>query len=61
MAGSMGLIVVLPSKRALILFPPRLDRELIAHRLSTSLATEALVCFEADNPDKALELIQPYL
>jgi hypothetical protein len=61
MAGALGLIVVLPSKRVLILFPPHLDRELIAHRLSTSLATEALVCFEADNPDKTLELIRPYL
>ncbi|MDR1596738.1 MAG: hypothetical protein LBR99_03435 [Treponema sp.] len=61
MAGALGLIVVLPSRRVLILFPPRLDRELIAHRLSTSLATEALVCFEADNPDKTLELIRPYL
>ncbi|MDR2079389.1 MAG: hypothetical protein LBP74_06700 [Treponema sp.] len=61
MAGALGLIVVLPSKRVLILFPLHLDRELIAHRLSTSLATEALVCFEADNPDKTLELIRPYL
>jgi hypothetical protein len=61
MAGALGLIVVLPSKRVLILFPLYLDRELIAHRLSTSLATEALVCFEADNPDKTLELIRPYL
>lgn len=61
MAGALGLIVVLPSKRVLILFPLHLDRELIAHRLSTSLVTEALVCFEADNPDKTLELIRPYL
>jgi hypothetical protein len=61
MAGALGLIVVLPSRRVLILFPLHLDRELIAHRLSTSLVTETLVCFEADNPDKTLELIQPYL
>jgi hypothetical protein len=61
MAGALGLIAVLPSMRVLILFPRHLDRELIAHRLSASLATEALVCFEADNPDKALELIRSYL
>jgi hypothetical protein len=61
MAGELGLIVLLPSKRFLILFPPALDRELIAHRLSMSLRAEVLVCFDADNPDKALELIQLYL
>jgi hypothetical protein len=61
MVGSLGVAFALPSRRVLILLPPRFDRELIAHRLSTSFATETLLCFEIDNPDKALELIQPYL
>jgi hypothetical protein len=61
MVGVLGLSFAVPSRRILVLFPPRFDRELIAHRLSMSFATEVLACFEIDNPDKALELIQPYL
>jgi hypothetical protein len=61
MVGALGLTIVLPSARLLILLPTSLDRELIAHRLSLSLNTKALICFEADTPEKALELIQPYL
>jgi hypothetical protein len=61
MVGILGATFALPSGRILILLPPRFDRELIAHRLSLSFSTEALACFEIDDPDKALELIQPYL
>ena len=61
MVGVLGATFSLPSGRALILLPRRFDRELIAHRLSLSFSTEALACFELDDPDKALELIQPYL
>jgi hypothetical protein len=61
LVGVLGSSFSLPSRRILILLPPRFDRELIAHRLSMSFATEVLSCFEADNPDKALEFIQPYL
>jgi hypothetical protein len=61
MVGVLGASFALPSRRILVLLPPRLDRELIAHRLSTSFATEVLACFEIDSPEKALELIQPYL
>jgi hypothetical protein len=60
MVGALGLTIVLSPARFLILLSPTLDRELIAHRLSLSLGAEVLVCFAADNPDKALELIQPY-
>jgi hypothetical protein len=60
MVGALGLTLVLSSSRFLILLPLTLDRELIAHRLSISLCAEVLICFAADNPDKALELIQPY-
>jgi hypothetical protein len=61
MVGVLGLTFAVPSRRILILIPPQFDRELIAHRLSISFATEVLACFESDNPDKALELIRPYL
>ncbi|MDR3122607.1 MAG: hypothetical protein LBU16_02360 [Treponema sp.] len=61
MVGVLGVSFALPSRRILILLPPLFDRELIAHRLSLSFATEVLSCFETDNPDKALEFIQPYL
>jgi hypothetical protein len=61
MIGALGTSFALPSRRILVLLPPRFDRELIAHRLSMSFVTEVLSCFEADNPDKALEFIQPYL
>jgi hypothetical protein len=61
MAGALGTVLTLPSKRALLLIPPKFDRELLAHRLSMSLFTEVLACFEANTQDKALELIQPYL
>jgi hypothetical protein len=61
MAGALGFIIVLPSNRLLILLPPSLDRELIAHRLSLSLGSKVLVCCQADNPEKALELLRPYL
>jgi hypothetical protein len=60
MTGVLGAAFALPSRRVLILLPPQLDRELIAHRLSTSFATEVLACFEARNADQTLELIQPY-
>ncbi|AEF83922.1 hypothetical protein TREPR_2494 [Treponema primitia ZAS-2] len=59
--GALGETNLLPSGRALLLLPMPPDRELIAHRLSISLNTEVLACFEADTPEKALELIQPYL
>jgi hypothetical protein len=61
MVGVLGASFALPSRRVLVLLPPRLDGETIAHRLSASFATEVLACFTIDNPDKALELIQPYL
>jgi hypothetical protein len=61
MVGVLGLSFAVPSRRILVLFPSRFDRELIAHRLSMSFATEVLACFEIDDPDKALELIRPYL
>jgi hypothetical protein len=61
MIGVLGISFSLPSRRILILRPRRFDRELIAHRLSVSFATEVLACFGIEDPDQALELIQAYL
>jgi hypothetical protein len=61
MVGVLGVSFALPSRRVLVLLPPRFDRELVAHRLSLSFATEVLACCAIEDPDKALELIQPYL
>jgi hypothetical protein len=61
MVGVLGATFALPSRRVLVLLPPRFDRETIAHRLSTSFAAEVLACFEIDSSDKALEIIRPYL
>jgi hypothetical protein len=61
MIAPFGVLVSLPSRRSLILCPPSLDRELTAHRLSADLKVPCLGTFEADNPEKAFELIQAYL
>jgi hypothetical protein len=61
MVSSFGTVAAFPSRRNLILFPKSMDRELVMHRLTNSLKAKALFAFEADNPDRALELIQPYI
>jgi hypothetical protein len=61
MVSSFAAVAELPSRRSLILFPAAMDRELVMHRLTKSLKTKALFAFEADNPDSALELMQPYI
>jgi hypothetical protein len=61
MVSSFAAVIAFPSRRSLILFPKSMDRELLMHRLTNSLKTGALFTFEADNPDRALELIQPYI
>ncbi|MDR2028541.1 MAG: hypothetical protein LBP93_03270 [Treponema sp.] len=61
MVSSFATVTPLPSRRSLILFPKSMDRELVMHRLIKSLKAEVLCTFEADNPDSALELIQPYI
>jgi hypothetical protein len=61
MVALLGITVVLPSKRSLILIPGPLDKELIAHRLSKSLNTKALMVFKAGSPGEALDFIRSYL
>jgi hypothetical protein len=61
MAALLGITIALPSGRGLILLPGPLDKELIAHRLSNSLHTKALVVFKAESPEEALDFIRSYL
>jgi hypothetical protein len=61
MAALLGITLVLPSGRNLVLLPAPLDKELVAHRLSNSLNTKALMVFEAESPGEALDLIRSYL
>jgi hypothetical protein len=61
MTALLGITVALPSGRSLILLPAPLDKELVAHRLSNSLNTKALMVFKAESPGEALDLIRSYL
>jgi hypothetical protein len=61
MVALLGITIVLPSSRSLILLPAPLDKELIAHRLSNSLNTKALMVFKAESPKEAIELIRSCL
>ena len=52
-----GTLFLLPKSRPLVLLPGDTDRELIAHRLSKTLNTSALLSFQADSPEGALNRI----
>jgi len=49
-----GTVITLPSGQPLVLLPPSMDHELIAHRLVRSLDVKALLSFEADSPEKVI-------
>ena len=49
-----GTVLQLDSGRPLILFPVVKDRELIAHRLSKSLSSKALLSCEASSPEDVI-------
>jgi hypothetical protein len=59
--ASFGGLIRLPSKNILILFSHTLDRELLVHRLTRTLRTQALVSFKAVSPGEALARIQSCL
>jgi hypothetical protein len=61
MVALLGITIVLPSGRSLVLLPGALDKELAAHRLSNSLNVKALTVFTAESPGEALDLIRSYL
>jgi hypothetical protein len=60
MASAFGLVFLLSPANTLVLIPDKLDRELLAHRLSKSLNTRVLYGFQADDPGRALTLLAPY-
>jgi hypothetical protein len=59
--ATLGSAVSLPSGHSLVLFSNTVDRELLAHRLSGSLETEAPVVFQADDIKTMMDYIRPYL
>jgi hypothetical protein len=61
MVSSFGYAAALPSGRSLVLFSKFQDRELLAHRLASSLHTSVLTTLAADDPDDALESLHPYI
>ena len=58
MVNMFGSSIALPTGCPLVLFPSSLDRELIAHRLSKSLDTAALLSIEAKSPENVLSHIK---
>ena len=52
-----GIVIPLSTSRPLILFPPGVDHELVAHRISKSLNMTPLLSFEATSPGEALTRI----
>ncbi|GHU51386.1 hypothetical protein FACS1894200_11500 [Spirochaetia bacterium] len=61
MISLLGVSIVLPQFRALILLSGALDRELIEHRLCKSLNAQSLFSFKIDNAERAFALIKPCL
>jgi hypothetical protein len=60
MMSYLGAAGPLSGENTLVLIPQTVDRELLAHRLSKSLHAQVLYQFEADDPGKALDLLEPY-
>ena len=58
MLKHLGIVIPLSNGRPLILFPERIDRELIAHRLSKRLNTSSLLSFETNSPENAINRIK---
>ena len=61
MLSMTGTVFPLANGRPLILLPKKLDRELMAHRLSASLNSKILESFEADNSESVFSKIKSLL
>ncbi|MDR3248520.1 MAG: hypothetical protein LBT39_07020 [Treponema sp.] len=59
--AALGSAVSLSPRYSLVLFSNTIDRELLAHRLSKSLETDAPVIFIADDVETVVNYIRPYL
>jgi hypothetical protein len=69
MVSPLGIVIPLNgactddayTTRDLALFPCEIDRELIIHRLAKSLGVVSPRSFQADSPERALALLEPFL
>ena len=61
MIGMAGNVIDLSSGCPLILLPREADRELIAHRLSSSLHSRTIMSFKTNSPESACENIHSLL
>jgi hypothetical protein len=61
MVSLLGMAIDLGAGRVLVLFPREIDRQLIAHRLAKSLGAVSPRSFEADSPEHALALLEPFI
>ena len=61
MISMAGTVIPLSSGSPLILLPSGVDRELIAHRLSSSFNTKPIFSFEANDPESVCEKISSLL
>jgi len=61
MLSMTGTVFPLSNGRSMILLPKKLDRELIAHRLSASLKSKILESFETDNSENVFSKIESLL
>jgi len=57
MLDVLGDVTPLTPEHQLILLPPTLDRDLIAHRLSKNINIKAILSFQANNPESAFRNI----
>ncbi|MDR2419124.1 MAG: hypothetical protein LBD79_08715 [Treponema sp.] len=64
MVSSLGIVIPLnsaPVARDLALFPRKIDCELVIHRLVKSLGVVSPRSFEANSPEHALALLEPFI
>ena len=60
MVPTLGMVIPLPDERPLILLPKKIDRDLVVHRLSKSINSQALDSFEAAGINGALNRITAF-
>jgi hypothetical protein len=61
MVSTLGVVIDLGRARVLALFPGEIDGKLMVHRLSKSLGVVSPCSFEADSPERALVLLEPFI
>ena len=61
MVSHLGKVMKIGKGNSLVLIPPDLDRQLLAHRISNSLDAPVLYQSAADSGDEAFKAIVPFL